>query len=206
MLFGQLRRDDAQGVQKILEMRRWSRNAAKELMVLIAGAPYQLKKVTLPVNGNEYQALLDSRALSNLLSLRLVERMGIITKITPKKIAVNNEAPSESRGIVKLVSISMDSQSVSFDLLVTTNPSFHVIIVLPALESFKDCVNCGTNVISLKNDTDAAKIPLKLDTGRGMQPMAEVDSENFTSTIELKGSSPDSEYIDYFRDIMSDGK
>lgn len=107
-----------------------------------------------------------------MLSLRLVEGLGVKVEYTTKKITVASRTISETLGIVKSALISFENLSMALEFLVITNTPVGVIVGLPALESIQNCIDLRAQTVTMKYSKDIAKLPLNLEPTKSTHNIA----------------------------------
>lgn len=102
-----------------------------------------------------------------------------------KKITVANGDVTDTLGAVSDLKISFEDIHVALDFLVINNPSFDVIIGLPALESLQACINLGNQTVTIRHEKKEVKLALDNDLSKIFLPEVETDSNEFTAEATL---------------------
>lgn len=115
--------------------------------------PRRLKLIQVEGRGANAEALLDSGAVSNLLSSSLWYKISLKASPTSKKITPANGDPSLYVGSLLDVPVSFAEINIAEDFLVINGPSFHIIVQALALEALQACLDMGKQqvIISVKD-------------------------------------------------------
>lgn len=87
---------------------------------------------------------MDFEAVSNLLSIQMVEMQVVIVESTRKEIIVATGTTSGTLGIVKSILNSCEEFRVPLDFLVISHPPFDFIAEITDLEYLLVCIDLGT--------------------------------------------------------------
>ena len=142
LLFGQLARGDA-------ESARWEINsllARKARSGRGFGGPVELRPrrlglTTVCVYGTEANSLLESGAVPNIISPKLVEKLSLAPKETKKHITAANGRGAACMCAPEQVPVSFGSLVSKMDFLVVAGAPFDLIIGLPSLEKIQACID-----------------------------------------------------------------
>ena len=113
---GQLLRGDAIDAQK--EMKKLFKNSTSSRAVGTirpspSGIPRVLLVVPVKIFGTEWWALLDTGAVPNIISKRMIEHLSLSPEETQRRITVADGSSSKCDGVVAEVPIAFDTNVVS---------------------------------------------------------------------------------------------
>ena len=180
LTFGQLIRGDAEiarkTMKKVLNLGRSSISFTGATKTI----PSRLKLVTVSLYNNEFQALIDSGAVPDLISKTVVDKIGLDLKPTEESIIVADGTSSKCIGQTAVVPLMFDKAKVKFKPLVMEVLPYDIIIGGPTLEKYSSKIDFGKQTITLKVDNQKIIIPLESEI-RYAGKADNTDSEDFTS-------------------------
>ena len=123
--------------------------------------PSRLKLVTVSLYNNAFQALIDSGAVPDLISKKVVDKIGLDLKPTEESIIVADGSSSKCLGQTAVVPLMFDKAKVKFKPLVMEVLPYDIIIGGPTLEKYSSKIEFGKQTITLKVDNQKIIIPLE---------------------------------------------
>ena len=164
--------------------------------------PRRLRITTVRVYGTEAHAMLDSGAVPNIMSPKLVQKLSLTPKATKKHITVANGKDEPCMGILEQVPVSFGNLVSKMDFLVVNGAPYDVIIGLPALEEIQACIDLGRQHVQVTVNNRKTRLGLEMDNGP-REDESSTDSEDFTSDSPAgpaESSDDETEYVFAVRD------
>ena len=144
MTFCELIRGDAEAAKKeIGRLFSKQRSRPRAYASHVDTRPKRLSLVTVRVYSTVAQALLDSSAVPNLISPKLVSHLCLTPRPSKKRITVADGGNAPCNGVLLQVPTSFGELTVNLDYLVVEGTPFDLIIGLPSLEKPQACIDVG---------------------------------------------------------------
>lgn len=181
MTYGQILSGQAEEARKKLRKVFPTSGKGQVLATPAAAEPERLKLIPVTISGVETQALLDSGAIPNLISVALVQELGITVYGTSKTITVADGTSSECIGIVRNVRISIGEITKPMEFMVVQEPPVAVIIGSPMMETLNTKIDLGKRSVKMSYKGRKVHLGLDYESFKTATTEGETDSEDFTS-------------------------